>query len=1021
MPTSPAIPSPPKGKFRRWLAAENHFHGKLFGASVAGIVAIVLLAAIFVSVTLREHTYGAQRDGTLNVLRITDRVEGDLANLESARRSYVAEHSPGDAGHLRRCVKAFDTSISELISLLGSSPKDAALVLEVQARALTRINATMAVVKVPGKVFSQVRNLDTPDDSIRIQLANFRSAKAESFEEANQRAEKHRFIQTVGFGVLCVVAITFLIASSLYSFAIFRSHLRRVQSAQAQTRSIVETTLDAVLTLNEMGRIQSLNPAGETMFGWAASELIGQPISTLVPQPHFFRDLHQLSTGTMTADGRRAGSLAVFPIELSVNSMKFEGQRQWVAIVRDITERRRGEETLKHISLGVSAATGEKFVKSLAQQLSRALQSDFAFIVEIGSGARTASNILTLAEKGELHSVGTLDLQNTACAVVLESGFRACLENARAQFPQDPLLAGLAIESFVALPLFDHHGQAVGVMGVLGRKPMGNIQIIESTLQIFAARAAAELERKRFAEDLAAEKDRLAVTLRSIGDGCITIDHDGGVVLMNYVAERLTGWTQELAAGVPLVVLFRVLNERTRRPCPAAIQHLIATGSAAELTGSAIIVAPDGSEHLIETNAAPIRDSSNRHVGTVLVFRDVTEKQLADQERRKTEKLESLGVAAGGIAHDFNNLLTAILGNLSLALFNTSLEESVADRLTAAKRACLRAQELAAQLLTFAKGGAPIKQAAAIAQLVQDTVSFSLRGTNVRCEFSIPQDLWAVEVDAGQISQVITNLTINAEQAMPAGGTLRVSCANFQLAAENQRLGLISGRYVRITLKDEGIGISEENIKKIFDPYFTTKPKGSGLGLATSYSIIKNHHGVIDVVSEPGEGTIFYVFLIASDKAVVAEPARTVAPVQGSGRVLVLDDEEAICALVTCALEPLGYQVTETNDALTAIRTYEEAMHRGQRFDLVISDLTIPGGMGGQEAVRRLIEIDPHVRVIVSSGYAGDPIMSRYRDYGFCGMIAKPYEFDALGRVVAEVLRAPDNVVKHNFLARKTA
>jgi PAS domain S-box-containing protein len=636
--------------------------------------------------------------------------------------------------------------------------------------------------------------------------------------------------------------------------------------------------------------------------------------------------------------------------------MQIDGARQYVAIIRDITERRRSEETLKHISLGVSAATGGEFVKSLSEQLSRALHSDFAFIVEIAGGGRDATNTLTLSEQGKIHSVGTFDLTHTACAVVLEYGFRACLEDARGHFPDDALLAGLEIESFVALPLIDHHGRAVGVMGVLGRKRMANVQVIESTLQIFAARAAAELERKRFAEDLAAEKDRLAVTLRSIGDGCITIDHEGRVILMNNVAERLTGWTQDLAVGVPLVVLFRILNEQTRRPCPSAIQHLIATGSAEELAGPALIVAPDGSERLIETNAAPIRDGANRHVGTVLVFRDVTQKQRADQERRKAEKLESLGVAAGGIAHDFNNLLTAILGNLSLALFQPDLSGPLNDRLTAAKKACLRAQELAAQLLTFAKGGAPVRQTASIAQLVRDTVSFSVRGTNVRCEIDIPEDLWPAEIDAGQISQVVANLTINAEQAMPAGGTLRVGCANFQLSADNERLGLTAGRYVKITLKDEGIGISEENIKKIFDPYFTTKPKGSGLGLATTYSIIKNHQGVIDVVSAPGEGTTFYIFLAASDKEVIsADIVPLVAPAHGNGRVLVLDDEEAICALVTCALEPLGYEVTETYDALTAIRTYEEAMSAGKRYDLVISDLTIPEewvGRSGPEIAR---------------------------------------------------------------------
>ncbi|HEX8295796.1 MAG TPA: response regulator, partial [Chthoniobacteraceae bacterium] len=225
--------------------------------------------------------------------------------------------------------------------------------------------------------------------------------------------------------------------------------------------------------------------------------------------------------------------------------------------------------------------------------------------------------------------------------------------------------------------------------------------------------------------------------------------------------------------------------------------------------------------------------------------------------------------------------------------------------------------------------------------------------------------------------------------------------------------------------QDEGVGIPEQYLKKIFDPYFTTKPKGSGLGLATAYSIVKNHSGHINVESKPNAGSTFTVYLPASDKKLTA--LTTAAPLvqvpAGNGRILVLDDEEAICMLVTCALEPLGYEVTETQDALTAIGKYEQAMRDGNKYDLVISDLTIPGGMGGQEAIQKLRGIDPNVRAIVSSGYANDPVMSRFEEFGFCGMIAKPYEIDALGRKVAEVLALPvdQRVIYHEFEARRTA
>jgi PAS domain S-box-containing protein len=338
-------------------------------------------------------------------------------------------------------------------------------------------------------------------DEARLQLAQFGRTKAMAFEEANARTERQRNLQTGGFALLTLLAIAFLVASSRTSFRVFRSHLRQVETAQALTEAIVETTSDAVVTLDESGRVRSMNPGAEKMFQVETGELLGQSVARLIPQPHFFRELTELGSGTMIAAGRRPGTAMLFPLELSVNSMKLHGRKHSVAIIRDTTERRRTEETLKHISLGVSAATGEEFVKSLVQQLSRALQSDFAFVIQTTGSSSTC--LLTLAESGEMHSTGNFDLTETACADVVTGGFRACLHHARAKYPNDAMLAGLEIESFIAMPLVDHHGRAVGAMGVLGRSAAKNVQVVESTLRIFAARAAAELERKRFAEDLA--------------------------------------------------------------------------------------------------------------------------------------------------------------------------------------------------------------------------------------------------------------------------------------------------------------------------------------------------------------------------------------------------------------------------------------------------------------------------------------------------------------------------------------
>src|SRR5205085_1693059 len=299
---------------------------------------------------------------------------------------------------------------------------------------------------------------------------------------------------------------------------------------------------------------------------------------------------------------------------------------------------------------------------------------------------------------------------------------------------------------------------------------------------------------------------------------------------------------------------------------------------------------------------------------------------------------------------------------------------------------------------------------ASIGKLIQDTVSFSLRGSHSRSEFTFGAGLWPAEIDPGQISQVIGNLVVNADQAMPNGGTLRVSCDNFSYNSGTAAAipDLAPGDYIRITIKDEGVGIPEDYLKRIFDPYFTTKPKGTGLGLATTYSIVKNHNGLITVDSELHHGSTFTVFLPAAlhQELPVETVGPITTPITGSGRVLVVDDEEAIRALVEFTLSHLGYEVTQAATALEGVNLYREKLEAGERFDAVILDLTLPGGMGGKEALKRLIEIDPTVNAIVSSGYAMDATMSRYQDFGFRGVIAKPYEAAELGKIVHEVIES---------------
>ncbi len=359
--------------------------------------------------------------------------------------------------------------------------------------------------------------------------------------------------------------------------------------------------------------------------------------------------------------------------------------------------------------------------------------------------------------------------------------------------------------------------------------------------------------------------------------------------------------------------------------------------------------------------------------------------------------------SAGGIAHDFNNILTAILGNLSLAKSESHPEDRIFGRLDDAEKACLRAKGLTLQLLTFSKGGAPIRKTTSLPEIIRDSCEFALRGSDVLSEFSLKEDLWTAEVDAGQISQVISNLVINANQAMPQGGILRVQGENVVIRKDDG-LPLPEGEYIKISLTDQGVGISPDHLPKIFDPYFTTKQKGSGLGLATTYSIVKNHGGLITVTSEEEIGTTFRIYLPASEKA-KGEQRETERDLEaGSGNILVMDDEEQIRHLTGEMLRMLGYRVEVAKDGTEAIELYQQAKSSSRPFDIVILDLTVAGGMGGRQAMQRLTEIDPDIKAIVSSGYSNDPVMADYSKYGFAGVVPKPYDMKEIARTLKRVI-----------------
>ncbi len=397
-----------------------------------------------------------------------------------------------------------------------------------------------------------------------------------------------------------------------------------------------------------------------------------------------------------------------------------------------------------------------------------------------------------------------------------------------------------------------------------------------------------------------------------------------------------------------------------------------------------------------------------RHI--VIIFTDITERELRHQEMVKVQKLESIGMLAGGLAHDFNNILTGITGNLSYAQLLLEASHPASGPLVAAQHAAGRATELTGQLLTFARGGEPRRALIALDGLISRSLHLLLGGSRIKTEVHIAADLHCVDADSSQLSQMLGNLISNAREAMGDGGLLRISAENCSFGEESSAMA--PGNYVRLQLRDSGPGMTPQVLERIFEPYFTTKQDGSGLGLATAYSIVARHGGSLSAESTLGEGSLFTILLPATDAVpATAEREAECAPVAAQSaqlpRMLVMDDEAAIRDIATAMLEYLGYATESCEDGIEAVRRYGLARAEGRPFAAVLMDLTIPGGMGGREAAQQILAVDPQACLIVSSGYSHDPVLAEFAAYGFKGVLAKPYKVSDLQRVLASVLSRP--------------
>ena len=765
----------------------------------------------------------------------------------------------------------------------------------------------------------------------------------------------------------------------------------RMESRLRRSEERLSTTLkcigDGVISTDRHGVVSFVNTAAEVLSGWGHEEAVGKDLQEVF---HCREEGTPFTCENLVAtiiEGGASISLPEqtflitrngkeLPIEAKATPIRDEKGTVFglVLVFNDISRRLQMEEELRHsekLLRTIFEAIPDLF--SIIDQDHRIVLSNWHGGYEyVSESIRDSHPFCYQAYYGAneiCEPCHTVEVFRTGQPVVMEKF--------------NPRIGYVEIRSF---PIHDE---------------AGNVIFVAEHIHDITVRKLAQ-------EALAGEKERLSVTLRSIGDGVVTTDTAGNIVLLNKVAEMMTGWSQAEAAGKHLDEVFVIISEKNRQKTENPVQLVLATGCICELDHHTVLVSRDGKERIIADSAAPIRDKESGIVGAVLVFRDITEKRKMEEELLKAQKLESVGILAGGIAHDFNNLLTAILGNISLAKMYAGEGDKIYQKLSEAEKASLRARDLTQQLLTFSRGGAPVKKTSSIADIIRDSAAFSLCGSKVTCGYSIPADLWLVDVDEGQISQVINNIILNADQAMPSGGVIEVACRNVQVKASDN-LPLREGCYILVTIADQGGGIPEEALPRIFDPYFTTKECGKGLGLSTVYSIVQHHDGHISVSSQPGIGTTFSVYLpasigteeLSSGQEPVNEPseARCV-----KGRILVMDDEENIRDVVAEMLDFIGYEVTLSRDGKEAVSLYTQALKSNRPFAAVLMDLTIPGGMGGGETMRILREMHPEVKGIVSSGYSNDPILSDYESFGFQGIITKPYKLEELRKVLERVI-----------------
>lgn len=793
---------------------------------------------------------------------------------------------------------------------------------------------------------------------------------------------------------------------------------------------VVARLPEAIMITRRDGTIVFVNPAFEQMTGYTEGDVVGAHPRLLQSGwqgPAFYKEMWDTILDGKVFRGelvnrRKDGTLYIEAMSITPIGDGPDGPEYFACVAQDVTQRRRAHERLRLLE-AATRAIGE------ASDLSGAYTSVIELVCQLTGWSYGEAWELTGGEA--LRCVASWfapddllqDFNSVTRTLKLKPGvglpgrvwataapeWNEDVTETGGNFVRGEAARRAGLKAGFGVSIVSD-GEVLAVLAFFARSRRQDETELASLVSTLGTNLGTLVRRRRAEQALARERHRLEVTLRSIADGVITTDPEGRVEMLNPVAQDLTGWDEEEARGRGLLDVFHIVNEHTREICENPVDRVLASGNAVELANHTVLIARHGKEHVIGDSAAPIRDESGRMDGVVLVFRDETANQRLERELQRANKLESLGVLAGGIAHDFNNALTGIIAHIGLAKLDLNPESETHQVLTEAEQASRRATSLTRQLLTFSRGGVPVRRPVAVEQLVRETATFAVTGSPSRCAFDFEPGLAMAEIDEGQVGQVIHNLVLNASQAMPEGGLITVAARNALVGPEGEgAVALEPGRYLRITVQDTGPGVPAEFADRLFDPYFTTKERGSGLGLAVAYAVAQNHDGALTVESRAGQGATFHVYLPAAESRAAEDPDDGQPTAIRTADILFMDDEETIRRGMREVLTRLGHDVTLAADGEEAVQIYRQRLASGRPYDVVILDLTVPGGIGGYEAVARLRQIDPGVRAIASSGYSDNPVMARAADLGFAGILPKPYTpselFAAIGQALGSEAR----------------